>query len=84
MTEDSGHQMRRNTVQEYQQQRYRSLDQAWVNWREQRLLAHLLAQCQLAQGLVLDVPCGYSRFAPLYARLGMTVIGAYISYDTQN
>jgi SAM-dependent methyltransferase len=81
MTEDSGHQMRRNNVQDYQQQRYRSLDQAWVNWREQRLLAHLLSQCQLAKGLVLDVPCGYSRFAPLYARLGMTVIGADISYD---
>jgi SAM-dependent methyltransferase len=81
MTDASGHQMRRNHAQEYQQQRYRSLDQAWVNWREQRLLAHLLAQCQLAKGLVLDVPCGYSRFAPLYARLGMTVIGADISYD---
>src|SRR5262245_4034202 len=67
--------------QGYQQQRYRSLDQAWVNWREQRLLARLLTQCQLANGTVLDVPCGYSRFAPLYARLGMTAFGADVSYD---
>ena len=37
-----------NDPQDYQQQRYRSLDQAWVNWREQRLLAQLLTQCQLA------------------------------------
>src|SRR5919199_3778349 len=71
----------RNDAQDYQRQRYRSLDQAWVNWREQRLLVQLLTQCQLAKGTVLDVPCGYSRFAPLYARLGITAIGADISYD---
>ena len=70
-----------NDPQGYQQQRYRSLDQAWVNWREQRLLAQLLTQCQLAKGTVLDVPCGYSRFAPVYARLGITAIGADVSYD---
>ena len=70
-----------NDPQDYQQQRYRSLDQAWVNWREQRLLAQLLTQCQLAKGTVLDVPCGYSRLAPLYARLGITVLGADVSYD---
>src|SRR5215475_7012077 len=67
--------------QDYQRQRYRSLDQAWVNWREQRLLAQLLTQCQLAKGTVLDVPCGYSRFASLYARLGITAIGADARYD---
>jgi ubiquinone/menaquinone biosynthesis C-methylase UbiE len=71
----------RNDPQDYQQQRYRSLDQAWVNWREQRILAQLLTQCQLATGTVLDVPCGYSRFAPVYARLGITAIGADASYD---
>jgi SAM-dependent methyltransferase len=65
----------------YQRQRYRSLDQAWVNWREQRLLARLLTQCQLANRTVLDVPCGYSRLAPLYARLGITAVGADVSYD---
>jgi ubiquinone/menaquinone biosynthesis C-methylase UbiE len=70
-----------NDPQDYQQQRYRSLDQAWVNWREQRLLAQLLTQCQLAKGTVLDVPCGYSRLAPLYARLGITALGADVSYD---
>jgi ubiquinone/menaquinone biosynthesis C-methylase UbiE len=70
-----------NDPQDYQQQRYRSLDQVWVNWREQRLLAQLLTQCQLAKGTVLDVPCGYSRLAPLYARLGITALGADVSYD---
>jgi ubiquinone/menaquinone biosynthesis C-methylase UbiE len=71
----------RNDARDYQQQRYRSLDQAWVNWREQRLLAHLLTQCQLTNSTVLDVPCGFSRFAPLYARLGITAVGADVSYD---
>ena len=70
-----------NYPQNYQQQRYRSLDQARVNWREQRLLAQLLTQCQLAKGTVLDVPCGYSRLAPLYNRLGITALGADVSYD---
>ena len=70
-----------NDPQDYQQQRYRSLDQAWINWREQRLLAQLLTQCQLVAGTVLDVPCGYSRFAPVYARLGITAIGADVSYE---
>lgn len=70
-----------NGPQGYQQQRYRSLDQAWVNWREQRLLARLLRQCQLANGTLLDVPCGYSRLAPLYTRLGITAVGADVSYD---
>lgn len=66
-------------LQTYQQQRYRSLDQAWVNGRAQRLLAHLLTQCQLATGTVLDVPCGYSRLAPGDAHLGITAIGADVS-----
>jgi ubiquinone/menaquinone biosynthesis C-methylase UbiE len=70
-----------NHPHDYQQQRYRSLDQAWVNWREQRILAQLLTQCQLTNSTVLDIPCGYSRFAPLYARLGITAIGADVSYD---
>jgi ubiquinone/menaquinone biosynthesis C-methylase UbiE len=71
----------KNDPQDYQRQRYRSLDQAWVNWREQRILAQLLMQCQLTNSTVLDVPCGYSRFAPLYTRLGITAIGADASYD---
>jgi hypothetical protein len=67
-------------AQDYQQQRYRSLDQAWVNWREQRLLTQLPTQCQFAQGTVREVPCGDSRCAPLYAHLGSTVMGADVSY----
>jgi len=69
-----------NAPQDYQRQRYRSLDQAWVNWCEQRIVARLLTHCRLANCTVLDVPCGYGRFAPLYARLGITAIGADVSH----
>ena len=70
-----------NGARDYQQRRYKSLDQAWVNWREQRIVARLLTQCRLASGLLLDVPCGYGRFTPLFAHLGIAAIGADMSRD---
>lgn len=63
-------------ARDYQQRRYQSLDQAWVNWREHRILAKLLTQCRITSGVLLDVPCGYGRFTPLFARLGIAAIGA--------
>src|SRR5215831_17190605 len=71
--------MTRQDVQDYQRQRYRSVDQALVNWREQHIVEALLKSCHLQGGSVLDVPCGYGRFTALFARLGMTVTGADVS-----
>ncbi len=71
--------MTRQDVQDYQRQRYRSVDQALVNWREQHIVEALLKRCQLQGGSVLDVPCGYGRFTALFARLSMTVTGADVS-----
>ena len=71
--------MTRQDVQDYQRQRYRSVDQALVNWREQRIVEALLQSCQLRGGAVLDVPCGYGRFTALFARLGIAVTGADVS-----
>jgi SAM-dependent methyltransferase len=70
-----------NGARRYQQQRYRSIDQAWVNRREQRIVATLLTECHVTGGLFLDVPCGYGRFVSLFARLGMTAIEADVSRD---
>jgi SAM-dependent methyltransferase len=70
-----------NSVRRYQQRRYRSIDQAWVNRREQRIVATLLRDCHLANGLLLDVPCGYGRFVPLIAGLGLTTVGVDVSRD---
>ena len=52
-----------------------------MNWREQRIVARLLTQCRLGSGLLLDVPCGYGRFTPLFAHLGIAAIGADMSRD---
>lgn len=63
-------------VRDYQRQRYRGLDQALVNWREQRIVASLLATAQLRHGTLLDIPCGFGRFAPLFARLDIATTSA--------
>jgi SAM-dependent methyltransferase len=59
----------------YQHNRYRSVDQAWVNRREQHLVKTLLTSYGLAGSSVLDIPCGYGRLFPLYTCLGMDFIG---------
>jgi ubiquinone/menaquinone biosynthesis C-methylase UbiE len=73
--------VRKQGVRAYQQQRYRSLDQRWVNRREQRIVAQLLTECRLANGSLLDIPCGFGRFTALCARLGLTTIGADVKFD---
>ncbi|MEE8348316.1 MAG: class I SAM-dependent methyltransferase [Acidobacteriota bacterium] len=57
------------------QEATRSFDQVCVNWREQSLVEGLLTKCGLEGGSILDVPCGYGRFAPLFARLGIKAFG---------
>lgn len=76
-----GFTMTQHHARDYQRNRYRSIDQAWVNWCEQRLIARLLTRCRLAGGSLLDVPCGYGRFFPIFARLGMTATGVDVSQE---
>lgn len=68
--------MTRENVRDYQRQRYHSLDQALVHWREQHIVEALLTTCQLQGGSLLDVPCGYGRFTALFTRLGIFATGA--------
>lgn len=52
-------------VKDYEQRRYRGLDQRIVNSREQRIIRRLLKKImkEKISGLeVLDIPCGYGRF----------------------
>ena len=72
---------RKLNARAYQRKRYRSFDQAWVNWREQRLTERLLSACGLAGGSVLDVPCGYGRFFSLFTRLNMAVTGVDLNVE---
>lgn len=71
----------RNGARDYQQQRYRSLDQRWVNRREQRIVTELLTESRLAGGSLLDIPCGYGRLTALCAGLGITAIGVDVRQD---
>ena len=73
--------MTRENVRDYQRQRYRSLDQALVNWREQHIVEALLTTCHIQGGTLLDVPCGYGRFTALFARLGIIATGVDVSSD---
>ena len=73
--------MTRENVGDYQRQRYRSLDQALVNWREQHIVEALLTTCHIQGGTLLDVPCGYGRFTALFARLGIIATGVDVSSD---
>ena len=68
-------------VRDYQRQRYRSLDQRLVNWREQHIVEALLTTCQIKGGTLLDVPCGYGRFTALLARLSIIATGVDVSSD---
>jgi hypothetical protein len=54
-------------VEKYRLNRYRHVDQAWVNRREQRLIAQLLEAWHMSGGTLLDIPCGYGRLAPVYS-----------------
>jgi len=65
----------------YKQNRYRSIDQSWVNQREKHLMEKLFSLYNLSGATVLDVPCGYGRFFPLYERFGMPVIGVDLNLD---
>ncbi|MDD8026506.1 MAG: hypothetical protein PHI34_08320, partial [Acidobacteriota bacterium] len=58
-------------VRDYERQRYKSWDQRLVQSRERKLTRRLFRAAGPAAtaGLVLDLPCGYGRFAPLLAGL---------------
>lgn len=65
---------RDTSVDAYAARRYGSLFQGMVDRREQRIARDLLTDCRHrgARRLV-DIPCGYGRFYPLYKALGYEV-----------
>ena len=68
-------------VEKYRLNRFRHFDQAWVNRREQRLIAQLLAAWHVPGGTLLDIPCGYGRLAPVYSCFGITATGVDVYHD---
>jgi SAM-dependent methyltransferase len=68
-------------AEKYRLNRYRSFDQAWVNRREQHIIAQLLEAWHVPGGTLLDIPCGSGRFVPVCARFGLTTMGVDVHHD---
>ena len=68
-------------VEKYRLNRFRHFDQAWVNRREQRLIAQLLEAWHVPGGTLLDIPCGYGRLGPVYSCFGITATGVDVYHD---
>ncbi len=81
-------------VRDYENRRYRSWDQRWVDAREKRILKSLLKRSLAGNGatarfdrspaprplaIALDVPCGYGRFASMLAETGSAVVECDLS-----
>jgi SAM-dependent methyltransferase len=69
-------------AEKYRLNRYQHFDQAWVNRREQRLIAQLLEAWHVPGGTLLDIPCGYGRLVPVYSCFGITATGVDVHHDT--
>ncbi|MBI3811912.1 MAG: class I SAM-dependent methyltransferase, partial [Nitrospirae bacterium] len=59
--------------------RYGAPDQKLVDRREQAMVDEMIRSLGLAQGRVLDAPCGYGRFSTVFAGHGTRVIAADVS-----
>lgn len=69
------------TPARYEKSRYRSLDQALLDFLERRMLERI-ASAHLAPGdCVLDVPCGYGRMGPALLGAGSRVFCADIAIE---
>lgn len=68
-------------AEKYRLNRYQHVDQAWVNRREKRRLAHLLEAWHVPGGTLLDIPCGSGRLAPVYSCFRITATGVDVRHD---
>jgi SAM-dependent methyltransferase len=70
-------------VRDYERRRYKSWDQRMVQARERRITRRLFKAAGEAAstGLVLDLPCGYGRFAPLLIEIGARPVNADLSFE---
>jgi len=67
-------------VEEYEQRRYRGIDQKLVHIRERGILRKILKKIGEDTLWVLDVPCGYGRFSPLLLRRGLLIVSSDLSF----
>jgi SAM-dependent methyltransferase len=70
----------KNEVEEYEQKRYRGLDQRLVHQREARLLRKILHKIGDGRLLVLDIPCGYGRFSDILLAKDFSLVSSDLSF----
>jgi SAM-dependent methyltransferase len=68
-------------VKEYEQKRYRGIDQKLVHRKETRILERLLGRIPPGSGNALDIPCGYGRFSSLLGKKGWNFISCDFSFS---
>lgn len=70
-------------VRDYEQRRYRGLDQRLVHAREMKLIRNMVDRVRpdTAGGTALDLPCGYGRFTSFLRGRGFAVVGADLSVE---
>ncbi len=71
--------MNQNDVRHYERTRYSKPDQWLVNFLEQRLVLNFIKKYNLLHKSLLDVPCGFGRFASLFLEHKMKVTSADLS-----
>ena len=67
-------------VKDYEQRRYRGLDQRIVAWRERKILKNLLKRIDNHPLRVLDLPSGYGRFSDLLLEQGFSLVSCDLSF----
>ncbi|MFQ6108551.1 MAG: class I SAM-dependent methyltransferase [Candidatus Aminicenantales bacterium] len=67
-------------VEDYEQRRYRGLDQRIVHQRERKILEKILEGIKEESPRVLDIPSGYGRFSALFLERGWKLVSSDLSF----
>ncbi|MFB0566363.1 MAG: class I SAM-dependent methyltransferase [Candidatus Aminicenantaceae bacterium] len=74
----------KSEVEEYEQKRYRGVDQRIVHTKEERILRKILRNIGNGTPWVLDIPCGYGRFSSLLFEKGLRLVSCDLSFHMVN
>lgn len=72
--------MNQKEVRHYEKTRYSKPDQWFVNLLEQGIVGSIIKRYKLLKNSMLDIPCGFGRFSPLFLRNKIKLISADLSH----
>ncbi|HEY4717163.1 MAG TPA: class I SAM-dependent methyltransferase [bacterium] len=73
--------MKKTDVIEYEKTRYTHLDQAIINFIEQRIVKRWIVKFELKGKEILDIPCGFGRFSGIFLNAGMRLTSGDLSFE---